>query len=122
MVLLSWIWEGVKSFISSIANLIKKVIKGFLNFFRDVVDWFKNLKLKKGKHSPFLIPPDGLKELLKNAPIKSVGIFEENKTGVFKGVYDEDTETIIHHEVVAADALDEETTRIIGNEKIVVLS
>lgn len=121
MNVISSIWEGLKNLCKRVVNFIRKVVQGILNFFTHIVSWFKKLRLKKDKEIPFLMDGKKLKELIKKAPIKEVGIFEKDE-GIFKGVYNEDTGTITHHEIVEADELDEETRKVMGNEELVVLS
>lgn len=93
--------------------IFKRVINGILNFTRDVLNWFRNLQLDPNKHTPFIADKSKLKEMLKTAPVKDVG--------VFKGVYNEQTDEIEHHELIEADALDSETKNILGREALVVL-
>ncbi|MCR5076767.1 MAG: hypothetical protein K6A82_01865 [Prevotella sp.] len=114
MSVVSSIWEGVKNFFQSVVNFIRKVINGVLNFYTHVLQWYKRLKLRQDRDIPFLMFGPTLKEMLKGAPKKDVGIF--------KAVYNEETETITHHEFVEADALDEKTREVLGDEELVVLS
>lgn len=116
------ILDFIKSAFQYIKNLIVKVINRCLNFFNDIVNWFKKIPLIKGKQTPFIAPPETIRKLIKNAPIKNVGIFEESKVGIFKGVYDEETNEITHHEYIKADALDEQTKGYLGKEDLVVLN
>ena len=52
--------------------------------------------------------------MLRRAPNKNVGIF--------KGVYNEETDEIEHSEFVEADELDSQTKNVMQNEPLVVLS
>lgn len=115
MSLVSDIWDGIKRFFSGVVDFIKKVIRGILNFFRDIVAWFKELRLNPKKDTPFIVKADKLKDLIDNAPVVDVGIF--------MGVYNEETNEITNYEIVVADALDEETSNTInkGKDGIVVL-
>lgn len=110
------IWESIKSLFTTIGKLIRKVIQGIIRFSEHIINWFKKLKLDKGKHIPFVsdIQMPQFKELLKNAPVKNIGLFE--------GVYDEEQDKITHHRLIEADELDEETKNMLGKEELVVLS
>jgi len=105
------LWDGVKSFFKSIGNLLKKVWVYIVDFFSNVVNWFKGLFLDPEKDVPFIIANDKLKQMIHDAPVEDCGIF--------KGVLDEETGVITHHEVINADELDETTKRMIekANEK-----
>ena len=109
-------WQWLK-------NVATRIIRGILSFWRDVVSWFKNLPLIKGRHIPFLFNGNHtqLKKMIKNAPVRDCNIFSANEQ-IVKGVLDEATDEIIHCEIIGADELDHETERILGNEPIVVLS
>ena len=52
--------------------------------------------------------------MLQKAPVKDVGIF--------KGVYNEETDEITHNEYIEADALDQKTQQVLGKEELVVLA
>ena len=70
----------------------------------DIIDWIKNAI----SNSP------EFKQMLRRAPNKNVGIF--------KGVYNEETDEIEHSEFVGADAVDSQTKNVMQNEPLVVLS
>ena len=111
-------WESIvnafKSFLQRVKNFFRKIINGSLNFFRDVVSYFRGLRLRQGTDIPWFAKRDEFKEMLHNAPVKNVGIFT--------GVYNEETDEIENVQEIQADALDEKTKEILGNEKLVVLS
>lgn len=114
---LSSIWEGIKTFISYAANLIRKVINGVLNFLKNIVAYFKNMPwLQRGRHTPFIADTNNpqFKAMLKQAPVKNAGIFE--------AVYDEQTDEVEEGQLVEADALDTRTRETLGNEPLVVLN
>ena len=105
----SEIWSGIKDLFSSLVEFSVKIIKGVLNFVRDVVDYFKGLLLDPKKQTPFIV-----NQQIKNAPRVDVGIFE--------GVYNEDTNTITDYREISADELDEQTKKVLSNnDGIVVL-
>lgn len=107
------VWEGIKSFFRAVVNFIKKVINGILNFAKYVLDYFRNKNLREDVHTPFIGNEDAIKEMLKDAPKKDVGIF--------KGVYNQVTDKIEDLEVVEADSLDGKTKEVLGEEKLVIL-
>lgn len=104
----------IKGAINYIKNLVKKIITGIFNFIAHCVNWFKSLSLNKNKDVPFIANPEQFKEMLRNAPVKNVGIFE--------GVFDEELNEITYNQNVEADALDEQTLKTLGQEAIVVLN
>lgn len=104
----------IKGAIRWIKNLVKRIINGIFSFAQHCVQWFKEQRLDKNKHVPFVANEDKFKEMLKTAPVKNVGIFQ--------GVYDEEVDEIISSEVIEADALDAKTRQVLGNEDLVVLA
>lgn len=107
------ILEVIKAAFRFIANIVRKVISGVLNFAREVVGWFRGLLLDRKKDTPFLAAGEQFKELLKTAPTKNVGIFE--------GVYNEEADEITANRYLDADEIDDRTKRVLGNESLVVL-
>lgn len=93
MSLLANIFGGISSALrtlfTAVKNFLVTVIRGILNFFKEVVTWFKNLRLDPNKHTPFVADAKRLKQLIHEAPEVNVGIFE--------GVYNEETEEIEHY-------------------------
>lgn len=122
MSLLANIFGGISSALrtlfTAVKNFLVTVIRGILNFFKEVVTWFKNLRLDPNKHTPFVADAKRLKQLIHEAPEVNVGIFE--------GVYNEETEEIEHYKEIKADKVDAETKKILSNatpdNPIVVLS
>lgn len=114
----------VEQAFSWLKNLARRVIRGIMSFFIHIVGWFKGLGLNQAKDTPFIMNAKSpqFKQMLKNAPVKTVGVFDEPRAEVFKGVFDAETDEIIHSELLGADALDQQTQTILGNEPIVVLS
>lgn len=114
MSILEEIWDGICDFIEGVVDFFIDVIDGILNFFDNVVSWFKNKFLNPQRHTPFIGDENKIKQMLKTAPKKNVGIFE--------GVYDNQTDEIIDLKVVEADQLDSKTKEVLGNEPLVILS
>lgn len=112
--MLDRILEAFKSFCRKVKNFFIKIINGILNFFSHVVSYFKGLSLKQGKDVPWIARRDEFREMLHNAPVKNVGIFQ--------GTYNELTDEIENVRDLQADALDQDTINILGKEKLVVLN
>ena len=107
--------ELIKQACSYIKKLIVRIIEGCLNFAKNVVGWFRNLKLRQGRDIPFIANANQevFKEMLQKAPVRPVGIFQ--------GVYNEELDEITHNEYLEADELDEKTRQIMGNDVLTVL-
>ena len=105
---------AIKAAFRYIVNLVRKVINGILNFTKQVVNWFKSLRLDPQKDTPFIADASEFKEMLKAAPKKNVGIFE--------GVYNEETDEITANRYLDADEVDQKTKDVLGNESLVVLN
>ena len=105
-----------------LTNLVVAIINGIIDFARDIKGWFLKLKLKRGRHIPFLAKTKapGLAPILKSAPVINAGIFDMNET-ITAGVYDEYDETISDLKVMGGDQLDEQTKKVMQNEDIVTL-
>lgn len=92
-------------------------IQGVINFLKDVVSWFKRLKLDKNKDTPFIMKGEELRRMLHKAPvIKNTGIFEAN--------YDEEADEITDSRELQADGLDRQTREALdsADDGLVVLS
>lgn len=113
MGIINSIVELIKAAFRFIANIVRKVIRGILNFAREVVGWFRSLTLDKDKDTPFIANAEQFKEMLKTAPTKKVGIFE--------GVYNEESDEITYNRYLDADEIDNKTKEVLGNEPLVVL-
>ncbi len=111
---LNGIIEAFKAFMEKVKGIVEKIITKIINFKNQVVDWFRNLPLIKGRHIPFITNKQEFKEMLKNAPVVEVGIFE--------GVYDEQTDEITDLRYIGAEEYDEKTESLLENEDLVVLA
>lgn len=105
---------AIKAAFRYIVNLVRNVINGILNFAKEVVGWFKSLRLNPQEDTPFIADASEFKEMLKAAPKKNVGIFE--------GVYNEETDEITANRYLDADEVDQKTKDVLGNESLVVLN
>lgn len=115
MGLFSSVLSLIKNAVGSIIRLIQRFIHGVLSFYTHIVDWFKKYNLQAGRDIPFVVENHKVKDLLDVAP--------KHSCGVFKGVYNEETDSITHHEFIGAEKLDEETKSVLNKstEGIVVL-
>ena len=125
---ISEVLSGLKSAIISALRWIKeffrKVINGILNFARDLVAWYHRRVLKPGIDTPFILNAKSFKELIKNAPVKDVGIFsnQQKNVSVMSGIYNEEIDEITDNQIIEADSLDAKTREVLGNKELVVLS
>lgn len=108
------IMDALKNFFTALKDFVRTIIQGAISFVKEIVNYFKTLKLVKGKDIPFIANTEQLKEMIKNAPVKNVGIFE--------ATYNEETDEIENARYLAADEIDEETQNVLGNEQLVVLN
>lgn len=115
----------------AIEGLSVKVIEGTLSF-NDVVGWFKSQNLKKEEDTPFIALFDKCRETIFGEqlganwdftipPLSEVVLHEDKKAKIFLGVYNEEKDEIIPSLLILADAFDEKTTEVFGNESLVVL-
>lgn len=109
-----FIFEAIGSLFDMIGELIAWVIDGIISLAEHVVDYFKGLKLRKGKDIPFIADENKIADLIHKAPEKNVGIFE--------ATYNEDTNEIENYKAIEADEMDPQLKSVLGNEKLVVLS
>lgn len=110
---LNRIYEAIKGFLSLVKGVVKTIVKSIVDFAKDVVGYFRNLELKHGRDIPFITRDKVFKEMLKDAPVKNVGIFT--------ATYNTETEQIENLQYVAADQADSRIDEILENESIVVL-
>lgn len=109
-----FILDAIGSFFEKIVDFVAWVIDGILSLTEYVVDYFKGLKLRKGRDIPFIADENKIADLIHKAPEKKVGIFE--------ATYNEDTNEIENYRALEADEMDPQLKSVLGNEKLVVLS
>ncbi len=104
------------NFFRLIGRALKRLVIRFIQFFKHVVSWFKQLSLDPQEDTPFIVDAEKMSELLNDAPVVECGIFE--------GVYNEETNTITHHRLIESDDIDDQTENILSrsNNGLVVLS
>lgn len=112
--MVDFIFEAIGELFEGIVNFVTTIINGVLSLIDHVVNYFKGLKLRKGKDIPFIADEKKIADLIHHAPEKHVGIFE--------ATYNEDTNEIQNYRGIEADELDSDLKSILGNEKLVVLS
>lgn len=108
-----FIFDAIDSLIDKIGRLVSWVINGILSLKKYVVDYFRGLKLRKGRDVPFIADSNKIANLIHQAPQKEVGIFE--------ATYNEDTDEIENYRALEADKMDSNLKNVLGNEKLVVL-
>lgn len=108
------IMDALKNFFAALKEFVQKIIEGIINFVKEIVNYFKTLELVKGRDIPFIANTEQLKDMIKNAPVKNVGIFE--------ATYNEQSDEIENARYLAADEIDEDTKNVLGEEKLVVLN
>ena len=74
---------------------------------KDIVFYFKSLRLKRGEHIPFIAKPEAFKPSLQ---------------GITLAVYNEKTDEIQHAKNIVAKNVDQEVLSVLGNEPLVVFT
>ncbi len=120
-----------KKTVKPICNMSTKKIEGALAF-TDVVGWFKSLSLNRQKDMPFIALADQIENeigsyfksdnVIVYPPLPEDVFEEQNKKRLLLGVYDEETDEVSKALMIIADAFDEKTLEVLGNESLVVLS
>lgn len=75
---------------------------------KDIVFYFKSLRLKRGEHIPFIAKADAFKP----SPLQ----------GIVLAVYNDKTDKIEHAKNIVAKQVDQQVLKVLGNEPLVVLS
>ncbi|GEM_PF-699189 len=120
-----------KKIVKPICNLNVKNVQGTLPF-TDVIGWFKSLRLDSQKATPFVALADQLENMI-GAYFKSDIVFvypplpddvfkDQGKKRILLGVYDENIDEVSHALLIVADAFDQKTLDVLGNESLIVLS
>jgi phage-related protein len=100
--------------IECLVDFVIEVIDGVISFIDDVVGYFKKLSLVQGRDIPFALDGKKFREILANAPVKNIGIFE--------GVYNEQTNKITDGRYISGEDVDAKTKEALGKEGIAVFS
>lgn len=111
---ISNLWNSVVGFAKRIWNAIKKIWTAIVSLLTHVINYFKKLILNPRTDKPFIGDYSKLISAIKNAPTRNVGIF--------RGVYNEETDKITVLENIEANSLDSETQNVLGNEPLVLLT
>ena len=74
---------------------------------KDIVFYFKSLRLKQGEHIPFIAKAEA---------------FTPSLQGIVLAVYNEKTDEIEHVKNIVAKNVDQEVLSVLGNEPLVVLT
>lgn len=108
------IFDAIEALFDYIDDLVAWVIDGILSLTEYVLDYFKGLKLRKGRDIPFIADEHKIADLIHNAPQKNIGIFE--------ATYNETSGEIENYRALEADEMDSNLRSVLGNEKLVVLN
>lgn len=108
------IFDAIDTLFDVIGELVAIVIEGILSLVDHVINYFKGLRLRKGKDIPFIADEKKIADLIHKAPEKNVGIFE--------ATFNEDTNEIENYRAIEADEMDPQIQKVLGDEKLVVLS
>lgn len=102
--------------IRALVDVTLNLIQGVIDFLKDVVSFFKKLKLDKRKDIPFIMNGEEFCKMLHKAPVKNAGIFE--------AVFDEEAGEITASRELQADGLDRRTREALesAEDGLVVLS
>ncbi len=101
--------------IEYVVDFIIEIIDGIINFWNDIVNYFKKLNLVRNpKKDIFILDGKKFGEMLHGAPVKDFGIYG--------GVFNEETNEIEHGKYIGADGLDEQTKNVLGEKGIAILT
>lgn len=109
-----FIFDAIGALFDMIGDLVAWVINGIMSLKEHVVNYFKGLRLRKGRDIPFIADENKIGDLIHKAPEKNVGIFE--------ATYNEQTDEVENYRALEADGMDPQLKGVLGNEKLVVLS
>ncbi|MCF0184793.1 MAG: hypothetical protein HUK00_09645 [Bacteroidaceae bacterium] len=112
--MLDFIFDAIGTLFDVIGDVVAWVIDGFVSLAEHVTNYFRALRLRKGRDIPFVADETKIADLIHKAPVKNVGIFE--------ATYNEDTDEIENYRAIEADEMDDDLRETLGNEKLVVLS
>ncbi len=114
--------EGKKTYkpSSKIFQQEDVVVEAETVVFTDVVVYFKNLSLTKGRDIPFIAKANSkeLQEVV--SVIKKTEDF--NDTTLLLGTLNEETNEVENVKIIIAESFDEKTKDVLGNESLVVLN
>ena len=98
------------------SSMLYNITDGKVDFNRDIVSWFKSLKLQKELHIPFIMDGDTLRTELQNIELNNVAVLE--------GVYSEKDNKIIVCRLLVANSVDDRTQEVLSKSRdgIVVLN
>jgi len=114
--------EGKKTYKTSskIFQQEDVVVEAETVVFTDVVVYFKNLSLTKGRDIPFIAKANSkeLQEVV--SVIKKTEDF--NDTTLLLGTLNEETNEVENVKIIIAKSFDDKTKEVLGNESLVVLN
>jgi len=104
-------YELIKELLASVWNTIKKIIVKVLNFFKNIVSWFKEpsrlRKIKEDKNKMAIV----IKEKMKNGDYEVINV-----------LFDKNESEILDAEVISAGDIDQETHNKFKDKDMVILN
>lgn len=97
---------------------ITVIIQAVVDFFSNVIEYFKSLDLQKNLHAAFIMNT----EKTANNPLSSLISDELSGKGIIEGVYNKATDSIDSLRYIGGEGVDEKTENIIKDNPIVVLN
>ena len=108
-------FSAIINAVRSIYRLVQRFIYGILSFKEHIVHWSKNTTFRRTGYS-----------ISRGRPLFERKNFTRHLNTVaeiFQGIYNEETDSITHHEFIGAEKLDSETKEVLksAEEGLVVL-
>lgn len=118
-VLLDYLSDLMKTAFQKIYEIfITVIIQAAVNFFTNVIEYFKSLNLSKELHKAFLMST----EKTASNPFSSLIADELSGKGIIEGVYNKATGNIDSLRYIGGEGVDEKTEALIKDNPIVVLN
>lgn len=100
----------------------RKNVEGVLAF-GDIVAWFKTITtLNKDEDAPFILKANDKEALKEKLHFSLNAELTAGKQSILLGVFNQKENKIVKSILVEADALDEKTMAVLGNDSFVTLS
>lgn len=97
---------------------VSVVLNTVIQFYTEVVEYFKSMALERGVQIPFVFGEDSpIADQLEGLKKE-----EHSQTGIYEGVFNDKTEQIESLRWVGAPDMDEQTESMIKNKDIIVLN
>ena len=117
--LLDYLSDLMKTAFQKIYEIfITVILQAVVDFFTNVIEYFKSLDLKKEIHTAFVMST----EKTATNPFSSLISDELSGKGIIEGVYNKATDSIDSLRYIGGEGVDEKTESIIKDNPIVVLN